>query len=423
MSIRIGSDVRRKEDLRLVTGAGCFSDDVNLPGQAYAVMVRSPHAHARIRSIDTDDGARRRRRARGAHRRRPAGGRAEADPAPAAAARRRPTSRCATATAATRRPRRTIRCPPTRSASSAKRWRWWSPRRSPRPSRAPSASPSTTSRSTRSRARWRRRSPARRPCSRTAPNICVDAERRRRRRHRSRVRARRARRRARHLGAARHRRADGAARRGRRLRCPRPAATRCTPAAAAWCGRRRELAGILGVGGEHGARDRARRRRQFRHPQRVLSGIRAGVLGGAAARPAGEVDLRARGILPQRLPGPRPRGAGRAGARRRRQFPGAARRQHQQCRRPHRELRRAGQGRRADVERLQDPGRAFPRPRGADQHAADQFLSQRRPARGDVRDRAADRPRRARNAASTACRCGGAISCRSGRAPTSIRSA
>ncbi|HZO44659.1 MAG TPA: xanthine dehydrogenase family protein molybdopterin-binding subunit [Xanthobacteraceae bacterium] len=53
MNIKIGSDVRRKEDLRLVTGAGCFSDDVNLPGQAYAVMVRSPHAHARIRSIET----------------------------------------------------------------------------------------------------------------------------------------------------------------------------------------------------------------------------------------------------------------------------------------------------------------------------------------------------------------------------------
>ena len=55
MNIRIGSDVRRKEDLRLVTGAGCFSDDVNLPGQAYAAMVRSPHAHARIRSIATEE--------------------------------------------------------------------------------------------------------------------------------------------------------------------------------------------------------------------------------------------------------------------------------------------------------------------------------------------------------------------------------
>ena len=48
----IGQPVRRKEDLRLLTGQGCFSDDVNLPGQAYAVMVRSPHAHARIASID-----------------------------------------------------------------------------------------------------------------------------------------------------------------------------------------------------------------------------------------------------------------------------------------------------------------------------------------------------------------------------------
>jgi carbon-monoxide dehydrogenase large subunit len=51
-SERIGQPVRRKEDQRLLTGKGCFSDDVNLPGQAYAVFVRSPHAHARIRSID-----------------------------------------------------------------------------------------------------------------------------------------------------------------------------------------------------------------------------------------------------------------------------------------------------------------------------------------------------------------------------------
>ena len=49
---RIGESVQRKEDLRLITGAGCFSDDVNLPNQTYAVMVRSPHAHARLRSID-----------------------------------------------------------------------------------------------------------------------------------------------------------------------------------------------------------------------------------------------------------------------------------------------------------------------------------------------------------------------------------
>jgi carbon-monoxide dehydrogenase large subunit len=49
----IGQPVRRREDLRLLTGNGRYSDDVNLPGQAYAVMVRSPHAHALIRAIDT----------------------------------------------------------------------------------------------------------------------------------------------------------------------------------------------------------------------------------------------------------------------------------------------------------------------------------------------------------------------------------
>ena len=53
MSAGIGDAVRRKEDLRLVTGRGCYSDDFNFPGQVYAAMVRSPHAHARIRSIDT----------------------------------------------------------------------------------------------------------------------------------------------------------------------------------------------------------------------------------------------------------------------------------------------------------------------------------------------------------------------------------
>ncbi len=49
----IGQPVRRREDLRLLTGTGRYSDDISLPGQAYAVMVRSPHAHALIRRIDT----------------------------------------------------------------------------------------------------------------------------------------------------------------------------------------------------------------------------------------------------------------------------------------------------------------------------------------------------------------------------------
>jgi aerobic carbon-monoxide dehydrogenase large subunit len=55
MNAGIGSTVRRKEDLRLVTGHGCYSDDFNFPGQVYGAVVRSPHAHALIRSVDTTE--------------------------------------------------------------------------------------------------------------------------------------------------------------------------------------------------------------------------------------------------------------------------------------------------------------------------------------------------------------------------------
>ena len=48
----IGASLPRFEDARLLTGGGRYSDDFNLPGQAHAVVLRSPHAHARIASID-----------------------------------------------------------------------------------------------------------------------------------------------------------------------------------------------------------------------------------------------------------------------------------------------------------------------------------------------------------------------------------
>ncbi|HEX8165791.1 MAG TPA: xanthine dehydrogenase family protein molybdopterin-binding subunit, partial [Beijerinckiaceae bacterium] len=48
----IGAPVRRKEDQRFVTGTGRYVDDLSRPGQAYAYFLRSPHAHATIRSID-----------------------------------------------------------------------------------------------------------------------------------------------------------------------------------------------------------------------------------------------------------------------------------------------------------------------------------------------------------------------------------
>ena len=50
----VGQPLRRREDLRFVQGQGRFVDDVALPGAAWCAFVRSPHAHARIRSISTD---------------------------------------------------------------------------------------------------------------------------------------------------------------------------------------------------------------------------------------------------------------------------------------------------------------------------------------------------------------------------------
>src|ERR1700704_3039225 len=54
----IGQPVLRFEDPRLLRGQGRYINDVNLPGQAYAVFVRSPHAHAKILSIDVEEAKR-----------------------------------------------------------------------------------------------------------------------------------------------------------------------------------------------------------------------------------------------------------------------------------------------------------------------------------------------------------------------------
>ena len=48
----IGASVKRREDLRLLTGRGRYAEDVSAPGQAYAAFVRSPHAHADVISFD-----------------------------------------------------------------------------------------------------------------------------------------------------------------------------------------------------------------------------------------------------------------------------------------------------------------------------------------------------------------------------------
>ena len=50
----IGARVERKEDMRFLTGAGQYTDDITLPNQTYAYFLRSPHAHAKIGAIRTD---------------------------------------------------------------------------------------------------------------------------------------------------------------------------------------------------------------------------------------------------------------------------------------------------------------------------------------------------------------------------------
>src|SRR3989449_4462274 len=48
-----GERIRRNEDPRLLTGGGTFVDDITLPDLLHAALLRSPHAHARVRRVDT----------------------------------------------------------------------------------------------------------------------------------------------------------------------------------------------------------------------------------------------------------------------------------------------------------------------------------------------------------------------------------
>ena len=69
----IGASVRRKEDLRFLSGRGHYTDDINRPGQLYAVIKRADRPHARIVGDRHRGGAGGARRGRGLHRRRHGG--------------------------------------------------------------------------------------------------------------------------------------------------------------------------------------------------------------------------------------------------------------------------------------------------------------------------------------------------------------
>src|ERR1700733_13099915 len=49
----IGASVVRKEDRRLIPGKGRYVDDIKVQGMTYAHFIRSPHAHARVKNIDS----------------------------------------------------------------------------------------------------------------------------------------------------------------------------------------------------------------------------------------------------------------------------------------------------------------------------------------------------------------------------------
>ena len=107
----IGQPVLRVEDPKLLRGRGRYTDDVNLPGQAYAVMVRSRYAHGTIRTIDTA-------------RRAPCRACSPSIPAADLVAGGRHAVRCGVVKSRDGWPwrrRRSRRWPPTRSASSVRR--------------------------------------------------------------------------------------------------------------------------------------------------------------------------------------------------------------------------------------------------------------------------------------------------------------
>ena len=322
-----GQPVRRKEDLRLLTGTGSFADDVDLPGQAYAAMVRSPHAHARIVAGRARRGARRAGRARGADGRRRSGGRARIEEPCAGRCSGRPMSCSPIATDRSPTSRRAFPLPADKARFAGEAWRWWWPRR--RPPRRTAQSGSSSRYDAAAARAFGRNAPARAGAPRVweehRSNVCVDAE----------------------IG---DKAASTPPSRAPRTSCgsktkinritgvpmePRSvvAAYDCASAAlhhprqrlGRRCGTSRIVATVLNVpydsirvvyrdvGGSFGTRG-------MLYPETPLVAWAARRLG----RPV-KWRSHARGMFLDRFPRPRPRGRGRAGARQRRHFPGRAR--------------------------------------------------------------------------------------------------
>ena len=386
----VGQPVRRVEDRRFITGTGRYTDDIDLEGQVHGCVVRSPEAHARIKTLDIDAA----KAADGVlavitgadieatGRQLPAVRHTDGEPgrlqgqeqaAPGAVHRAGPPCRRQRRLRGGRDPepgqgrrragRRGLRVPG--------RGRRYRERGRPRPAAGPRRRPEQSElrlgvrRPRRGRGGLRQGSPRHQ-----APGDQQPPGRER----------------------------DRAARGDRRLRCR----SGHDHAAHLHPGR---LAAHRHPGG--GAQDRPvqgadpdpRRRRRLRDEGVLLSGIRHGGLGVPAARPAGEVDRRAQRDLSLRRSGPRSRHRGGARSRRRSQNPRHAGRDHRQHGRLQLAVRavhpdRGGAQGPARRLRRQEPG--LPGQRRAHQHHAGRCLPRRRPARIDLSDGAADGRRGAR---------------------------
>ena len=375
----LGQPVSRFEDPRLLRGGGRYVDDFVLPGMAFGVVLRSPHAHARIRAIDTSaakaapgvlavltgadwqasgfgdlpvPGGFKRRN--GAPLYRP--------PYPALVRDRVrwvgdyvafvvAETRLQAMDAAELIASITSRCRP-----------WWPPQRPrSRPPRACGTTARTTSASSNKRATTGHRRGVRRRRSRRQASL----------RHQPRDR--------RHHGAAR---LDRLLQRHRRpLHPPYDTAARpCLPPGSG--APRAESAG------EQGAGDRRRHRRQLRHEVGGVQRSRAGAARDEADRAAGQMDRHALGIVRRRCAGARQRHGGRAGARPQWRLSRHARALAGQCRRLSAD-RHAGVHRQSRIARRRLPHARHGRggDGGVHPHQSDAALSRQRPAGSRLRDR------------------------------------
>ena len=287
-----GARVKRLEDPALLAGRGRFVDDMKLPGLLHACFVRSTHAHARIRGIDSQAGD--------GHARRPCGARPRTTcPIRCAAS----GCRCCCPIRPSRRRARKRRWRATKSVTSASRSRWSSP------------IPATSPRTPRPRSSWITTcsppSPIAAPRSRTVRRARTATSPRSHRalsarlwRHRCRLRRRRACFRGGDLAASRRRHGARDARRAGEPRSGVGHAHRVVRHADA-ASRPRHARRSARPRSRNDPHDRARCRRRLRPEGDVLSRGGGDPGGGAKTRPAGEMDRGPARAFPLRDPGAR----------------------------------------------------------------------------------------------------------------------